>query len=224
METSVFVCEFCGSSHKTSTSLTYHKRNAKKCLRIQGELLPEEEIVCNLVSCAKCNVKFSSRVIKLHTITCKGTHDIATDISSAEIAELKLQITELNLKLKTKDADIANLQKHNVRLGYKVKRVMNKNSELNSIISDQRAKIRGWKKKPAQKRAYHKYLELIPQTFDMSNISKTRKALEISTYEDWHTLKRFGIFVAKNILEQNGVATYPRIAAEALLHISIQAE
>ena len=93
-------CEFCKSKLKTVSSLNYHKKNNKKCLEIQNQIL--EEVDSALVKCEYCNKNFSSSKKNRHLEICKERQKKNID----EIKRLKTEIQELKeyiIKLETEN-------------------------------------------------------------------------------------------------------------------------
>ena len=83
-------CEFCKSKLKTVSSLNYHKKNNKKCLELQNQVL--EEVDSALVNCEYCNKSFSSSKRIRHLEICKQKQ-------KRELEEIKrLQIENQELK------------------------------------------------------------------------------------------------------------------------------
>ena len=102
-------CEFCKSKLKTVSSLNYHKKNNKKCLEIQNQIL--EEVDSALVKCEYCNKNFSSSKKNRHLEICKEKQKKTIDenkrlkIENQELKDyiIKLELKEYIIKLETEN-------------------------------------------------------------------------------------------------------------------------
>jgi hypothetical protein len=116
-------CQYCNSPLATKSSLIYHQKNNKKCIKIQESQLGE--VKTDLKECEFCNKKFNNFSIKRHLLTCilkkeKGYEN--------KIAELEKIIVILKKEYENK---ISELEKTALQ---KEKKYENKISELEKVI------------------------------------------------------------------------------------------
>ncbi len=205
METSSFICEYCGSALRRNSSLEFHKKNSKKCLKKQAEILPLAVIQSNLVTCTKCDRKYTNRNMKMHLLSCKGNNET--------IAALRTKLDEKekeNIAL-TQAAEIADnehatrIRKLKTALALKrnmLRKMVDINREQKRIIVDLR------KRAPSKLSKIETYLQNSPYCLDFADREATRKVFELSTYNDWSDLVKLSEFVAKNLLLKNNVSLY----------------
>ena len=88
-----YKCEYCESLLSTTSSLNYHQKHTKMCLRIQGKMVDTQE------KCEFCDKILSSKTsMKRHMVICKYKHtNVVDDLHDAhqEIELLKNTIKEL---------------------------------------------------------------------------------------------------------------------------------
>jgi hypothetical protein len=67
-------CEFCKTTLKSLSSLNYHKKTNKKCLKKQNIILTDK-----FISCEFCNKTFSNQTLKIHLLSCKNKKETEKD-------------------------------------------------------------------------------------------------------------------------------------------------
>ena len=87
-------CEFCKTSLKSLSSLNYHKKTNKKCLKKQNIILTDKFTTCEF-----CNKTFTSQTLKTHLLSCKNKKEQEKDDLLKEkdklIEEMKKEKDEL---------------------------------------------------------------------------------------------------------------------------------
>jgi len=96
-------CEFCKTTLKSLSSLNYHKKTNKKCLKKQNIILTDKFIPCEF-----CKKVFSNQTLKIHLLSCKNKKVKEKDDIIEELLKEK-DITD-NL-LKEKDEIIEDMKK-----------------------------------------------------------------------------------------------------------------
>ena len=99
------ICEFCQKEFKTKSSLTYHQKTAKYCLRLRN-IKPSESVTFN---CPDCGLVSTRRVDHTrHIRVCRGVRgELNKDKFVQEIDELKIRNEELKRQLVDKDRQLA---------------------------------------------------------------------------------------------------------------------
>lgn len=87
-------CEFCDQPFASRTNLLSHQKNAKYCLKLRGETLP------NNIICEYCKKTFTrSQHLKNHTQTCKQlTATVVKSDEQSTIKSLELELDSQRLK------------------------------------------------------------------------------------------------------------------------------
>ena len=73
------LCQYCQKQYSSNSSLNYHQKTTKSCLKIQETLIPQDEINAISYECKYCNKNFSTNQrLSKHTLICinKFKYDI----------------------------------------------------------------------------------------------------------------------------------------------------
>lgn len=104
-------CEFCKNNFKTISSLNYHKKTAKYCLKIQTQKGLKIKI---LNKCIYCQKTFSQKIdYEKHNIKCvKRNVEITKDTYNQQFLSIKQDLSHSNLLLTERDNTIIELKTH----------------------------------------------------------------------------------------------------------------
>jgi hypothetical protein len=116
-----YKCNFCNSNLLSEYSLSKHQKTAKKCLAIQGVIIPEGNFKCDV-----CNHKFIHKsVLKNHIKSCNKKNE-----ADLIIKELKTKYNALESKYNTVKINHKTLEnKYNI-LESKYEMIMEERKEL----------------------------------------------------------------------------------------------
>ena len=104
-----FECEYCSKMYSSKSSLNYHQKTTKSCLKIQETLKPKEEINSITYDCKYCKKQFSTnqRLTK-HTLICIDKYKFELNQKNIENFHLKEEIEILKDKIKTVRLEVEN--------------------------------------------------------------------------------------------------------------------
>jgi hypothetical protein len=128
-------CEFCQTTLKTLSSLNYHKKNNKTCLKKQS--MDNDNIISSLVECEFCKKSYSSNNINNHLKICKEKNKIEDNKLMEELRKLR-NFYEINKNLKQ---EFEILKKENKKLEKEIENLKLENNTLkteNNIFKNDR--------------------------------------------------------------------------------------
>lgn len=125
-------CEYCEKIFSTKQALTYHKKTAKFCIKLQKE---NSNASCDKIEnfvCKFCDKNFVRKsIFMLHELNCKKKDNN----NSIRIRELEQKEIELKYKLKEKEDQISTLEKENILYKNQVEHLKDTINILKKIIS-----------------------------------------------------------------------------------------
>ena len=131
-------CIYCSKQYSSSSSLLYHQRTTKSCLKLQEAYKLQENVLKKELTCSFCNKKLSTKYnLTKHQSICKSKVKEVKEVIEEKVKETKFINREekLEFELKEKEEKIKELQ---ARLEQQEKhpKVLNKTKNITNHITN----------------------------------------------------------------------------------------
>lgn len=126
----MYQCEFCNKEFKSNSSLNYHKKTTKYCLKIQNKFNTELE-------CKFCFKNFTSKQsLDYHLNICKQVKENLDEITKNDNEKLKLIIEEQKIYISKLETKVEIYEKDHNTISDIAKQSRITNTNTNNIINN----------------------------------------------------------------------------------------